>query len=55
MDSIGSERDRWIQTKKKLADDKLSILGDMILSVGFVNYLGPFEGTYRLKVLEEIW
>ena len=53
MTSIGSERDRWIQTKKKLAEDKLSILGDMILATGFVNYLGPFEGSYRLKILEE--
>jgi dynein heavy chain len=55
MTSIGSERDRWILTKKKLAEDKLSILGDMILATGFVNYLGPFEGSYRLKILEESW
>ena len=55
MQSIGSEKDRWIATKQKLAEDKLSLLGDMILATCFVNYLGPFEGTYRLKVLQDTW
>ena len=55
MSSIGSEKDRWIATKKKLAEDKLSLLGDMIIATSFVNYLGPFEGSYRLKVLTETW
>lgn len=51
MQSIGNEKDRWIDTKAKLAEDKLSLLGDMIISTCFVNYLGPFEGSYRMKVL----
>ena len=55
MQSIGSEKDRWISTKAKLAEDKLSLLGDMILATCFVNYLGPFEGTYRLKALHDTW
>ena len=55
MSSIGSEKDRWIATKQKLAEDKLSLLGDIILATGFVNYLGPFDGVYRLKILEESW
>lgn len=55
MQSIGSEKDRWISTKEKLAEDKLSLLGDMILGTCFINYLGPFEGNYRIKVLTETW
>jgi len=55
MESIGSEKDRWIETKKRLAQDKLSLLGDMVLATCFVNYLGPFEGTYRLKIVTETW
>ena len=55
MQSIGSEKDRWIATKQKLAEDKLSLLGDMILATCFINYLGPFEGTYRLKVMQDNW
>ena len=55
MTSIGSEKERWIATKKKLVEDKVSLLGDMILATCFLNYLGPFEGTYRLKVLQDTW
>ena len=55
MESIGSEKDRWIATKKKLANDKLSLLGDMILASSFVCYLGPFEGSYRVKILQDTW
>ena len=55
MQSIGSEKDRWIATKSKLAEDKLSLLGDMILASCFVNYLGPFEGTYRMRLINESW
>lgn len=55
MTSIGSEKDRWITTKQKLAEDKLSLLGDMIIATSFVNYLGPYEGSYRIKILTEEW
>ena len=30
MQSIGSEKDRWIATKKKLAEEKVSLLGDIV-------------------------
>lgn len=55
MTSIGSEKDRWIITKQKLAEDKRSLLGDMIIATCFVNYLGPYEGSYRIKILTESW
>ena len=47
MGSIGSEKDRWIEMKIKLAQAKKSLLGDSILSTAFVTYLGAFEGHYR--------
>ena len=55
MQSIGSEKERWVATKHKLAEDKLSLLGDMVMATAFVNYLGPFEGSYRLKILTDSW
>ena len=55
MSSIGDEKANWINQKKKLAEDKDSLLGDMIIATSFVNYLGPFEGSYRLKILTETW
>lgn len=55
MSSIGGEKMRWISTKNKLAEDKLSLLGDMILATAFVTYLGPFDGTYREKIMSQTW
>ena len=55
MSSIGSEKDRWISTKAKLAEDKRSLLGDMILATAVLTYLGPFDGKYRQKILKEKW
>jgi dynein heavy chain, axonemal len=55
MSSIGSEKDRWIQTKAKLGEDKQSLLGDMIIVTAFITYLGPFEGKYRNQILREKW
>jgi hypothetical protein len=51
MNSLGNEKERWEKTSIKLANEKESILGDMILATAFVTYLGPFEGSYREKVV----
>jgi dynein heavy chain len=55
MSSIGSEKDRWISTKAKLAEDKRSLLGDMILATAVLSYLGPFDGKFRQKIIKEKW
>jgi hypothetical protein len=38
-----------------LADDKRSLLGDMILASAIITYLGPFDGKFRAKALHERW
>jgi dynein heavy chain len=55
MSSIGSEKERWIHTKQKLAADKQSLLGDMIIATAFITYLGPFEGTFRYRAIRDSW
>jgi len=53
MGSIGSEKDRWIKQKIKLTEDKLTLLGNIILSAASINYLGPYEGVYRQEILRD--
>jgi dynein heavy chain len=55
MSSIGSEKYRWIFKKAKLAQDKRSILADMILATAVLSYLGPFDGKFRQKIIKEKW
>ena len=51
MNSLGNERHRWLKTSQRLLKEKESLLGDMLMSTAFVTYLGPFEGTYREKIV----
>jgi hypothetical protein len=55
MQSIGSEKDRWISTKHKLQNDRKTLLGDLVLATCFITYLGLFEGSYRAKMMNEVW
>lgn len=53
MNSLGNERENWETSSQKLIDDKESLLGDMLLSTGFITYLGSFEGIQREKIVKQ--
>ena len=55
MNSLGNEKTRWIKTSERLLSEKRSLLGDMILSTAFITYTGPFEGSYREKLVNHDW
>lgn len=55
MQSIGSEKDRWITTRQKLYNDKKTILGDLVLGTSFITYMGIFEGQFRERLLGTVW
>ena len=55
MGSLGNEKNRWIKTRDRLGREKLSMLGDMIVSASFITYLGPFEASFRERVVKKSW
>lgn len=55
MNSLGNEKERWIKTSHKLLKEKKSLLGDMILATGSITYLGPFEGSFRERLVGKEW
>lgn len=55
MNSLGNEKNRWIKTSERLLREKRSLLGDMILSTAFITYMGPFEGSYRERIVNQDW
>jgi hypothetical protein len=55
MNSLGNEKNRWLKTSERLLREKRSLLGDMMLSTAFVTYMGPFEGSYREKIVTSDW
>ncbi len=44
---LGGEKARWTEVAKKLGDDYINLTGDVLLSSGFIAYLGAFTITYR--------
>ena len=52
---LGGERELWLNEAKKNEVDISNLLGDMLLSVGFISYLGAFTGSYRQKIITDNW
>ncbi|XP_030213444.1 dynein heavy chain 1, axonemal [Gadus morhua] len=50
---LADEKVRWKETVKHLDYMVNNVSGDVLLSAGFVAYLGPFTGEYRAAMAEE--
>jgi dynein heavy chain len=44
---LGGEKSRWTENAKLLGEQYVRITGDVLISAGFVAYLGPFTVSYR--------
>ncbi|KAL4720993.1 hypothetical protein ACJJTC_019261 [Scirpophaga incertulas] len=51
---LGGEKDRWTELAAELLNLLDNILGDVLLSAGFIAYLGPFTVNYRREVIR-LW
>ncbi|OAF65946.1 hypothetical protein A3Q56_06301 [Intoshia linei] len=51
INGLADERIRWNESVVRLENKLKNILGDIILSAGFITYLGPFTGEYRKMIL----
>ncbi len=44
---LGGERDRWTRAAADLQAIYDNLLGDVLVSAGFIAYLGPFTSVFR--------
>lgn len=51
---LGGEKTRWGEVAKKLAADYTNLTGDVLLSAGFIAYLGPYQSAYRERAIN-LW
>jgi len=49
---LADEKVRWSETVDKLTGVIKNVVGDVLISAGFVAYLGAFTGEYRQQLLE---
>jgi len=50
---LGGEKIRWTAQSKEFASTIRRLVGDVSLACGFVSYCGPFNGTFRDKLLHK--
>lgn len=55
IDGLGSERERWSQEIKDLAERRKRLIGDCLLGSSFMCYTGAFTVDFRNKLLKELW
>lgn len=48
---LGGEKGRWTEAADEFARRQEKVLGDMLLSAGITNFLGPFTSQYRASAL----
>uniref|UniRef100_A0ABM5FKF8 Dynein axonemal heavy chain 1 isoform X2 n=1 Tax=Pogona vitticeps TaxID=103695 RepID=A0ABM5FKF8_9SAUR len=53
INGLADERVRWQETVQNLDYLINNIAGDVLTSAGFIAYLGPFTGHYRISLCEE--
>jgi dynein heavy chain len=50
---LGGERVRWTESCKTLGEAYSKLIGDVLVSSGFVAYLGPFTPTFRAALAKD--
>ena len=53
VSGLASEADRWKISAARLEEDLKNLTGNILLSAGFIAYLGPFTSNYRDIILEK--
>ena len=52
---LADENERWGESVKTLSNDKLTMIGDALLSAEFVSYIAPFNSQFRDWLWKELW
>lgn len=52
---LADENKRWGESVQTLNNDKLTMIGDALLSAEFVSYIAPFNAQFRNWLWKELW
>ncbi|ORC87581.1 dynein heavy chain [Trypanosoma theileri] len=55
MSGLSQEQGRWGSSIEFLQDEIAGLPGKVALAAGFIAYLGPFTGPYRIRMIETWW
>jgi dynein heavy chain len=55
VNGLADENVRWTNNVKQFEHEKLTTIGDALLSAAFVSYIGPFDAGFRKDLWSEQW
>ena len=55
ISGLGSESKRWTNDLHELKQQRIRLLGDCLLSAGFLCYVGAFSWEFRHRMWQETW
>ena len=55
VNGLADEKIRWENKHKTLGNEKMTMIGDAIVSAAFVSYIGPFSAEFRGDLWENVW
>lgn len=55
VNGLADENKRWGESVETLNNDKLTMIGDALLSAEFVSYIAPFNSQFRDMLWKEQW
>ena len=53
--ALEGERGRWHTKKKRLEEERCTLLGDSLLASSLVSFIGPFPHQYRDRLVSSVW
>lgn len=55
VNGLSDEKIRWTANVATFKEEKLTMIGNALVSAAFVSYIGPFLYTFRERLWQEQW
>lgn len=55
LSGLGREEIRWTKDQEEITEKIICLTGDCLTSSAFLSYSGPFDFTFRQKMIYEDW
>lgn len=55
VNGLADENIRWTLNVKQFENEKLTMIGNALVSAAFVSYIGPFNSSFRVNLWKTEW
>jgi len=55
VNGLADENTRWAHNVIKFKEERVTMIGDALVSAAFVSYIGPFSFRFRRRLWNDTW